>query len=129
MPSQARFGNVRFNWIRPPSGMGAECHRRAEAMAPQLLGMMSELRGDVIDYMKSNAPWQDRTGDAREGLDSTVGITGKGSVTLSAFHTVPYGGFLETGTSRMSAYPILGPALQAHYAATRKIMDTIAGSG
>jgi hypothetical protein len=77
--------------------------------------------------MQSNAPWNDRTGAARAGLQSTVGITGKGSVTLTARHTVPYGGYLETGTSRMAAYPIIRPALEAHYAPTRAIMDMIAG--
>ncbi len=125
----ARFGNVKFVWIRPPSGMGAECRRRADAMEPMLLGMMSTLRGSLIDYMKSNAPWQDRTKKARDSLDASVNITGKGSVTLSARHGVPYGGFLETGTSKMAAYPIIGPGLQAHYAQTRKIMDILAGSG
>lgn len=125
----ARFGNVRFIWIRPPSGMGAECKRRADAIEPELLGQMSALRGTLISWMKSNAPWNDRTGAARAGLDASVGITGKGSVTLTAKHGVPYGGFLETGTSKMSPYPVIGPGLQAHYAPTRKIMDTIAGSG
>lgn len=125
----ARFGNLKFIWVRPPSGMGAECRRRADAMEPALLGQMSELRGNLLDWMRSNAPWTDRTGDARRNLDASVNITGKGSVTLSARHGVPYGGFLETGTSKMSPYPVIGPGLQAHYAPTRKIMDQIAGSG
>jgi HK97 gp10 family phage protein len=125
----ARFGRVRFTWIKPPSIMAAEVRRRADAMEPVLTARMAGLSDDVISYMRSNAPWTDRTTAARNGLDSNARVTGAGRVTLSAFHTVPYGGFLETGTSKMNAYPILRPALEAHYPEVRKIMDDIAGSG
>jgi len=90
---------------------------------------MTAMAADLVSYMQANAPWNDRTGDARAGLSSNVRQSGKGGVTVSAFHTVPYGGFLETGTSKMSAYPIIGPALEAHYAEARKLMADIAGSG
>jgi HK97 gp10 family phage protein len=124
----ASRGRVRFTWIRPPSLMGEECRRRADAMGPALHTRMSALAEELIGYMQANAPWNDVTGQARAKLGSNANITGAGSVTLSAFHGVPYGGFLETGTSKMSARPILRPALQAHYAQTRAIMDDLAGS-
>jgi hypothetical protein len=73
----ARFGNLMFRWVRPPSGMGAECRRRAEAMEPELLGQMSTLKGSMDSYMQSNIPWTDRTRAARDGLKTSVGITGK----------------------------------------------------
>lgn len=45
-------------------------------------------------YAKANAPWQDRTGDAREYLHATVEETGPiGTIVLS--HGVPYGIWLE----------------------------------
>lgn len=125
----ARFGRIRFTWVKPPSIMANEVRRRAAAMEPTLTGRMAALSSDVISYMRSNAPWTNRTGNARAGLQSNARVTGSGRVTLSAYHTVPYGGFLETGTSKMSAYPILRPALEAHYPEVRKIMDDIAGSG
>ena len=124
----ASRGRVSFIWLRPPSLMGNECERRARAMDPAVLGRMQALSATVVSYMKSNAPWNDRTGAARAGLSSNVNLSGH-STTLSAFHTVPYGGYLETGTSKMSAYPIIRPALQAHYAQTKAIMNDIAGSG
>jgi HK97 gp10 family phage protein len=127
VPSQASFGGLSFRWIRPPTGMGDECRRRADALQPALQARMDGLAGEVESYMKSNAPWTDRTGDARAGLKASSRVTGKGGVTLTAYHTVPYGGFLETGTSHMSPYPIIRPALQAHYAKARAFMDEIAG--
>jgi HK97 gp10 family phage protein len=119
-------GRVRFIWLRPPSFMGTECERRARAMDPAVIGRMQGMAETVKNYMKSNAPWQDRTHAARDGLDSNVNLAGH-STTLSAFHTVPYGGYLETGTSHMGAFPIIRPALQAHYAQVKAIMNDIAG--
>lgn len=127
MPGTASFGRVGFRWIRPPTGMGDECRRRADALQPALQGRMNVLAAAVEEYMQENAPWQDRTFAARDGLKSNVRITGGGGVTLVAYHTVPYGGFLETGTSRMAPYPIIRPALEAHYAEARAIMNDIAG--
>lgn len=129
MAGTARFGNIRFTWVKAPSqGMGPDCFRRADLMLPTTFEMLEELSQDIVDYMKANAPWQNRTGNARAGLSSNANVSGS-AVSLTAYHTVPYGGFLETGTSRMSAYPIIGPALQAHYGAARTIMNQIAGKG
>lgn len=88
---------------------------------------MNEMAKELISYMKDNAPWTDRTGDARALLDANARVTGKGGVTLSAFHGVSYGGFLETGTAHNAPYPIIRPALEAHYQQARAIMDEIAG--
>jgi hypothetical protein len=44
---------------------------------------------------QSGAPWEDRTGDARAGISTRVDNT-EGQVTLSLFHTVDYGKWLET---------------------------------
>lgn len=129
MPSQASFGNLRFAWIRPPSEMAANCRAREARFDPAVLSRLSAMSTELVSYMQDNAPWTDRTGDARRLLGSNARITGKGSVTLTAFHGVPYGGFLETGTVHNAPYPILRPALEAHYGQARQIMNDIAGSG
>jgi hypothetical protein len=115
--------------------MAKDCFRRAEAIGPQLLADCSNLSREIVSYMQGNASWQHHTRAAVNGLESNVNLTGTGSVTISAFHTVPYGGNLEVGwynvrTGRTNQpYPILRPALEAHYADARQIMNTIAGSG
>ncbi len=48
----------------------------------------------VRDFMVENAPWQDRSGKARAGLDTDVGGNQHGSW-LILFHKVPYGVYLE----------------------------------
>lgn len=68
---------------------------------------------EMEQYAKANAPWQDRTGDARERLHATVEETGPvGTIVLS--HGVPYGIWLEIANGgRYSIIPqtidVFGP--------------------
>jgi len=57
-----------------------------------------------------NAPWTDRTGDARAGLDVGVDHDGE-NVDLQLFHTVDYGLWLEVIQS--GRYAIIMPTLEA----------------
>lgn len=50
---------------------------------------------EALEYAKANAPWTDRTGDARSGLDTDVEWEGD-EVVWSLYHVVDYGLFLET---------------------------------
>lgn len=50
---------------------------------------------DALAYAKANAPWADRTGEARSGLDVEVASEGD-EIILTLFHTVEYGKWLET---------------------------------
>lgn len=65
------------------------------------------------NYAKQNAPWTDRTGDARERLHATVEETGPiGTIVLS--HGVDYGIWLEVANQgRYSIIPetieVVGP--------------------
>ena len=50
---------------------------------------------ELVDYAKANAPWSDRTGDARAGLDAQVENGMRGDIVVTLFHTVDYGVWLE----------------------------------
>jgi HK97 gp10 family phage protein len=60
---------------------------------------------------KAGAPWHDRTGNARQGLTGSAEADGD-HVRVAIAHTMAYGPFLELGTSKMAAYPILVPTQQ-----------------
>lgn len=49
---------------------------------------------EILTYAKDNAPWEDRTGDARAGLDIDVDRTDL-DIIIELFHTVDYGLWLE----------------------------------
>lgn len=68
------------------------------------------------NYMRTKAPWTDRTANARQGLftkaytDGVGGVARKSTYVIVAYHTVPYGIWLETRWS--GKYRIIEPAIQ-----------------
>jgi len=53
-----------------------------------------EVGVEALQFAKEQAPWTDRTGDARAGLDVSVDSS-MSEITLTMFHTVDYGEWLE----------------------------------
>ena len=58
------------------------------------LGVMEKNSDRLVTSAQRNAPWADRTGAARAGLESQVWNDG-GVITMTLFHTVEYGRWLE----------------------------------
>lgn len=63
----------------------------------------------VENWMKTNAPWTDRTTNARNGLAARSGRD-KDHHWIVAFHQVPYGIFLET--MQAGRFAIIMPAVE-----------------
>lgn len=64
----------------------------------------------VEDYAKENAPWQDRSGEARSGLTAAASSSGF-THTITLFHTAEHGLWLEVRWS--GQYAIIQPTIQA----------------
>lgn len=62
------------------------------------------------NWMKTNAPWTDRTTNARNGLSARYVGSARGVHTMVLFHTVDYGIWLEV--AHEGNYQIINPALQ-----------------
>ena len=62
----------------------------------------------AISHMRSTAPWTDRTGAARAGLNADVQVA-TNSVALILYHSVPYGIYLETRWG--GRYAVIRPAI------------------
>lgn len=75
----------------------------------------------VENHAKLNAPWTDRTSNARNGLAARSGSTGK-TRWIVLFHQVPYGIYLETMQS--GKYAIIMPTIDEF---GPKVMDTFQG--
>jgi hypothetical protein len=58
--------------------------------------------------MRANAPWKDQTGNARNGLFTTVKVA-TNRVDIVLYHSVPYGIWLELRWS--GKYAIITPSL------------------
>lgn len=82
----------------------------------------------IETYARSRAPWQDRTGAARQGL--TTFVEGAATqISLYLVTSVAYGVYLELGTRYMAPRPIVMPALQAHYAALVAAIQALIAGG
>jgi HK97 gp10 family phage protein len=103
---------LRFRWIKDLGEITSKNNRMIATLPPSSEKSFRGLAGELEKYMKSNAPWNDRTGDARSGLRAEY--TGGGTLyRVELYHTVPYGKFLEFGTVNMSPRPILRPTLDS----------------
>lgn len=78
--------------------------------------------GPIERWMKHNAPWQDRTTNARNGLFAIARKVSRTVYTIIVGHTVDYGVYLEEGTENMREYPIIRPAIKLY---APKVMDTL----
>lgn len=56
--------------------------------------VMEEGANEIEQYAKGNAPWEDQTGEARDGLTASVDQD-KGLIELYLAHSVDYGVWLE----------------------------------
>lgn len=64
---------------------------------------------EIEAYMKSNASWTDRTGNARQTLNTEVQRMGQDMVTIILAHGVSYGIFLELANG--GAYQVIAPTI------------------
>jgi hypothetical protein len=71
----------------------------------------------VVAAAQSNAPWADRTGAARDGLEVEVSKEG-GDIVITLGHTVEYGVWLETIQS--GRFAIIMPTLEQYAADVHK---------
>jgi hypothetical protein len=69
----------------------------------------TKLAEDIEAWMKENAPWEDRTGDARDGLTAKKVSQGFRQE-IYLYHTVDYGIWLEVRWN--GKYAIIVPALE-----------------
>lgn len=91
-----------------------------------LYGVVKYWDGPVEAYMKHNAPWNDRTSNARNGLSARAQKSAS-TIAASTFaivlsHSVDYGIYLEDGTRNMRARPIIMPTIHVY---APKVMRTL----
>lgn len=98
-----------FKWESLPT---VTISPKAKNLEPKILGATAAIfkREELIATadMKKNAPWTDRSGNARNGLTAISRVDGK-TFTLTLFHRVPYGIYLETRWQ--GKYRIIVPTL------------------
>lgn len=90
-------------------------------IASAMHATMAKEAPDVQSFAQKNAPWQDQTGNAREGLKARP-MSDPGSMVfeIHLFHTMPYGIYLETRWS--GRYEVIVPTVMEE---GRRVMETV----
>lgn len=98
-----------FIWHIPPEAAFPAMY---DAYVRRLLKALEQLMqfyaAEIEAWMKTNAVWADRTGNARQGLHAEV-ETMVDLIVLSFDHGMTYGVFLEF--ANQGRFAIIGPAL------------------
>ena len=103
-----------FQWIRPPEQAFSELTEAyVAAIHRGVLAIAKGYAPEIENWMKSNAPWTDRTGNARQSLYTEVNQVVSSMVELVLSHGVSYGVYLELCNA--GRYAIIDPAID-HFA-------------
>lgn len=108
-----------FTWTVPPDKAFAELAQAyATAIQNLVVGVCQKFAAEIENWMKANAPWTDRTANARQSLHTAVEQTLGQLVTLIMAHGMEYGWYLEginpatmQAMQRGGLYAVVEPAL------------------
>lgn len=83
--------------ITPEESWGALAQAQVDAIEADLVRLVDSLTDDAAAWMKREARWQDRTGEARAGLYSDILVVARESVFLLLSHgpAIGYSQWLE----------------------------------
>lgn len=87
-----------FQWkVSPEQAFQALVKNYGEAIEAEIVRYADSLTDEIAEWMRTEARWTDRTGDARAGLYSDVIHSVRKSVTILFSHgpTIGYSVFLE----------------------------------
>jgi hypothetical protein len=105
-----------IRWTTPPSELATAVERYGDRVLQAVAAVCQYVATQMQNDAKSNAPWTDRTGNARTGIFGTSEADFANKVVaiyLSHGATIDYGVWLELAHS--SRYGIIMRTMQAHY--------------
>lgn len=128
--AKSRGGGARVGvrWIRPPEELARAIERYGDRVLQAVAAVAQYTATAMQNDAKANAPWTDRTGNARTGLFGTSEADfAQKVVTIYLSHgaTIDYGVFLELGGGSGAGgdgngpgsgrYAIIMRTMQNHY--------------
>lgn len=99
-----------FEWVTTPvDAVTAGMSEYERALYQAIYTICLRRKPEIENWMKANAPWTDRTGNARQTLHVDVEAT-VGAIALYLAHGMHYGIYLET--KHAGRYAIVTPAVE-----------------
>lgn len=116
-----------FTWDIPPEvAFGALAEAYFAYLREAVILVCQTRAPEILTWMKQNAPWQDRTGNARRTLWTQV-IPGLTEVTILLSHGMYYGFWLEVKWA--GRFSIIGTALDHWTPIILQDMQKVARTG
>ena len=113
-------------WVTPPSTLARNMGIYGGKVLVAVHAVAQFVATKMEAYSRQNAPWTDRTGNARSGLFGVVDEDiARGIVTiyLAHGHTIHYGMALELGYG--GKYAIIMPTIEQHLPELKRLLDGI----
>lgn len=114
-------------WIKPPAGLQTAIAQYGKRAIVAVRAVADYIAQKIQDDARRNAPWHDRTGNARSGLFAVTDAEGAASdivaIYLSHGHTVVYGKFLEL--SRAGKYAVILPTIERNLPELQRMLDSL----
>jgi hypothetical protein len=111
-------------WQTPPSALIAAIEAHGERVKRAVVAVGEFIAPKIQAYAQANAPWNDHTSNARQGLTGVAEVAEE-LVTVYLYHGMDYGKWLELKNG--GKYAIINAALQAHYGEIMALIAQIVG--
>ena len=124
--AQIRTG---IKWIVPPETLATAIEKYGERVIDSVTAVAGRVAAEMANDAKANAPWTDRTGNARTGLFGTAergeDALGKQVVTIFLSHSpvLTYPLFLELANA--GNYAIIMRTIEAHLPGLKADLDAL----
>jgi hypothetical protein len=102
-----------FKWVVPPTSVFPQAYAKYTQAVFTSGRRVAEARaGDMERWAKNNAPWTDRTGNARSSLHADVADSPGVVAEITLSHGVEYGIWLEI--AHAGRFAIIAPAIDTY---------------
>ncbi len=115
-----------IRWVTPPANLAKAIDQYGARVLVAVTAVAGRLATIMQNSAKQNAPWTDRTGNARSGLFGTAEQDlARGIVTIYLSHSavLDYGVWLELANG--GRHQVIMPTLEAHLPELKAMLDEI----
>lgn len=121
--AQAKAG---IRWTTPPSELATAVERYGDRVLQAVAAVAQYVATQMQNQAQADAPWTDRTGNARTGIFGTSEADFAAHVVtiyLSHGATIDYGIWLELANS--GSYAVIMRTMEAHYESLMQLLREI----
>lgn len=118
--------NVGIRWVVPPETLAAAIEKYGDRVITAVTAVAGRVAAEMANSAKSNAPWTDRTANARTGIFGTAERdTTAQVVTLFLSHSpvIDYGIWLELANG--GNYAIIMRTIESHLPGLRNDLEAL----